>query len=60
LKVRFERAENEVDTPAETAGRERRERQDRAVASIEEDSFVRDVIETFDASVVDTSIKPIA
>ena len=60
LKVRFEMAENEVDTPAETAGRERRERQDRAVASIEEDSFVRDVIETFDASVVDTSIKPIA
>ncbi|MFZ2269130.1 MAG: DNA polymerase III subunit gamma/tau [Azonexus sp.] len=60
LKVRFEMAQNEVDTPAETAGRERRERQDRAIASIEEDSFVRDVIETFDASVVDTSIKPIA
>jgi len=60
LKVRFELAQNEVDTPAETAGRERRERQDRAVASIEEDSFVRDVIESFDASVVDTSIRPIA
>jgi DNA polymerase-3 subunit gamma/tau len=60
LKVRFELAQNEVDTPAETAGRERRERQDRAIASIEEDSFVRDVIETFDASLIETSIKPIA
>lgn len=60
LLLRFELAQNEVDTPAETAGRERRERQGRAIASIEEDSFVRDVIETFDASVVDTSIKPIA
>ncbi|MBS1160677.1 MAG: polymerase subunit gamma/tau [Proteobacteria bacterium] len=60
LLVRFELAQNEVDTPAETAGRERRERQDRAIASIEEDSFVRDVIETFDASLVETSIKPIA
>ncbi len=59
LKLRFELAQNEVDTPAETAGREKRERQDRAVASIEEDSFVRDVIESFDASVVDTSIRPI-
>ncbi|MGE5469949.1 MAG: DNA polymerase III subunit gamma/tau [Bacteroidota bacterium] len=60
LLVRFEMAQNEVDTPAETAGRERRERQDRAIASIEEDNFVRDVIETFDASLVETSIKPIA
>jgi len=59
LKVRFELAQNEVDTPAETAGREKRERQDKAIASIEEDSFVRDVIESFDASVVDTSIRPI-
>ena len=59
LKVRFELAQNEADTPAETAGREKRERQDKAIASIEEDSFVRDVIESFDASVVDTSIRPI-
>lgn len=60
LVVRFELAQNEVDTPAETAGRERRERQQGAVAAIEQDSFVRDVIETFDASLVESSIKPIA
>lgn len=60
LRLRIELAANEVDTPAASASRERQERQERAIASIEEDSFVRDVIETFDASVVDTSIKPVA
>lgn len=58
--VRFEVAQVEADTPAAAAGRERQARQDQAVASIEQDSFVRDVIETFDASLVDSSIKPIA
>lgn len=60
LKLRFELADNEIDTPAVVAGRERQERQDRAIASIEQDSFVRDVIESFDASLVESSIKPIA
>ena len=60
LKLRFELANNETDTPAVVAGRERQERQDRAIAAIEEDTFVRDVIESFDASVVESSIKPIA
>lgn len=60
IVVRFELAQNELDTPAEVAGRERRERQQNAVAAIEQDSFVRDVIETFDASLVESSIKPIA
>ena len=54
------RARAAADTPAAAAGRERQARQDQAVASIEQDSFVRDVIETFDASLVDSSIKPIA
>jgi len=58
--VRFELAKNEEDTPAETAGRERRERQQEAVQAIEQDSFVRDAIETLDASLVESSIKPIA
>ena len=43
-----------------SAGRERQARQDKAVAAIEQDSFVRDVIEVFDASLIDSSIKPIA
>jgi DNA polymerase-3 subunit gamma/tau len=60
LKVRFELAQNELDTPAETVGRQRQERQEHAVASITKDAFIRDAIESLDASIVDSSIKPIA
>ena len=60
LKVRFELGANETETPASAAGRERQERQDKAVAAIEQDGFVREVIESFDASLVESSIKPIA
>ena len=35
------------------------ERQERAVASIEQDSFVRDVVDIFDATINESSIKPI-
>lgn len=59
LKVRFELAPNELDTPAETVGRQRQERQDQAHASITRDAFIRDAIESLDASVVESSIKPI-
>jgi DNA polymerase-3 subunit gamma/tau len=59
LLIRFETAKPEADTPAATAGRERRERQERAISAIEQDLFVRDVIETFDASLIESSIKPI-
>jgi len=59
LKVRFELAKNELDTPAETVGRLRQERQDQAAVSISQDSFIRDAIESLDASLVESSIKPI-
>jgi DNA polymerase-3 subunit gamma/tau len=59
LKVRFELAQNELDTPAETVGRQRQERQDQALAAIAQDMFVRDAIESLDASIVESSIKPI-
>ena len=59
LKIRFELAQNESDTPAETVGRQRQERQDHAVASITKDTFIRDAIDSLDASVVESSIKPI-
>ncbi|MDR1994137.1 DNA polymerase III subunit gamma/tau [Azonexus sp.] len=60
LRLRFELAANEADTPAATADRERQIRQERAEAAIARDGFVRDVIESLDASVVEASIKPIA
>ena len=59
LLIRFETAKTEIDTPAATAGRERRERQERSISAIEQDLFVRDVIETLDASLIESSIKPI-
>ena len=59
IALRFELEQTETDTPAATAGRERRERQEQAIAAIEQDSFVRDVIESCDASLVESSIKPI-
>ena len=36
-----------------------RERQDRAIASIEQDPFVRDVVDLFDASIDESTIKPV-
>ena len=47
------------DTPAATVQRHRRERQDQAVASVEQDDFVRGVIDMFDATLIDSSIKPV-
>ncbi|MDD2744345.1 MAG: DNA polymerase III subunit gamma/tau [Rhodocyclaceae bacterium] len=60
IVLRFEMAKIETDTPAATAGRERQERLAHAVSSVEQDAFVRDAIDLFDASLIDSSIKPIA
>ena len=38
---------------------DRRERQDRAIAAVEQDGFVREVIEMFDATLIESSIKPV-
>jgi DNA polymerase-3 subunit gamma/tau len=60
LLLRFELAQSDANTPAEMASREKQKRLSGAISSIEQDVFVRDVIETFDASLVESSIKPIA
>ena len=39
--------------------RHKRERQDQAVASVEQDDFVREVIDLFDATLIESSIKPV-
>ena len=57
--LRVEIAAVESATPAATVQRERTERQQRAVAAIESDSFVRDAIDTLNASLVESSIKPL-
>jgi DNA polymerase-3 subunit gamma/tau len=60
IKLNIELAEQDSVTPAVAAGREKQDRLDQAVAAIEQDIFVRDLIETCDATLIDSSIQPIA
>ncbi len=46
-------------TIAEIRERENEQRQNEAVAAIERDPFVKDLIENLDARVVSSSIKPV-
>lgn len=59
LVLRIDLAETQSATPAATAQRAREEKQEKAVAAIEQDGFVRDIIEMFDAQLIESSIKPI-
>ena len=59
LQLHVDVAETEQITPAQAAEQSRRQRHDAAVAAIEQDPFVRDAIELFDASLVEASIKPL-
>ncbi len=47
------------DTPAQIENREKQEKQSLAVAAIEQDPFVRKLVENFDAKVIESSIKPL-
>ncbi|MCL2830688.1 MAG: DNA polymerase III subunit gamma/tau [Betaproteobacteria bacterium] len=57
LRLEIELAEVSTPTPANVAQRERQEREDRAAAAIEQDGFVREMIEMFDAHLIEPSIK---
>lgn len=46
------------NTPAEIQDRENQKRLNEAATAIDRDPFVRDLIENFDARVVDSTIKP--
>ncbi len=59
VRLVIEVAEAAGETPAERTKNERRERQERAVAAIEQDPFVREVIDLFDASIDESTIKPV-
>jgi DNA polymerase-3 subunit gamma/tau len=59
LQLLIELEEVAGDTPAAVAQRQRNERQDRAVAAVEQDDFVREVIDIFDATLIESSIKPV-
>jgi DNA polymerase-3 subunit gamma/tau len=59
IQLNIELGELNGLTPAAEAQQGRRELQDRAVAAIENDGFVREVIEMFDATLIESSIKPV-
>ncbi len=48
-----------VNTPAQQIGREKAERQTQAEISIQNDPFVRDLMDSFGATIVPSSIKPL-
>jgi DNA polymerase-3 subunit gamma/tau len=59
VQVSIELEEITGDTPAAVAQQRKVERQDRAVAAVEQDEFVRGVIDMFDATLIESSIKPV-
>lgn len=59
LQLTIDLHESSGDTPAVAAQRRKNERQDRAVAAVEQDDFVREVIDLFDATLIESSIKPV-
>ncbi len=59
LKLSIDIGELNGETPAKRAQNARTEKQSRAIESLEQDAFVRDMIETFDATISEQSIKPL-
>ncbi|MBN8475264.1 DNA polymerase III subunit gamma/tau [Sulfuritalea sp.] len=59
LRLEIDVAEPAAETPAERSRNAQRERQEKAVASIEKDPFVREVVDLFDASIDESTIKPV-
>ncbi len=59
LRLEIDVAEPATETPAERSRSAQRERQEKAIASIEQDPFVRDVVDLFDASIDESTIKPV-
>ena len=59
LRVEISVGDPDAETPAAKRQSNEKARQDRAVASIEQDPFVRDVVDLFDASIDESTIKPI-
>jgi DNA polymerase-3 subunit gamma/tau len=59
LRLKFSVGDGTGMTPAEQEDRDKQEKQLQAIAAIESDPFVRDLVENFDARLIVSSIKPI-
>jgi DNA polymerase-3 subunit gamma/tau len=58
LRVAIQVVPDAGGAPAAIADRDRQQRQEQAIAGIESDPFVRELVEGFDARVIESSIKP--
>lgn len=59
LRLEIEVAEPANATPADRQRTAQKARQDRAIAAIEQDPFVRDIVDLFDAAIDESTIKPV-
>jgi len=59
LRLQIDIAEIEGETPAQQLRSEQQERHERAVEALEQDGFVRDMIDMFDATINESTIKPL-
>jgi DNA polymerase-3 subunit gamma/tau len=59
LRLEIALAAPDVTTPAAQARQDKQERQEKAIAAIEQDPFVREAIDLFDASIDESTIKPV-
>ena len=59
LRLVINVAEAATGSPAAVADRAEQRQQAEALAAIEQDPFVRELVENFDAQVIESSIKPV-
>ncbi|HET9403410.1 MAG TPA: DNA polymerase III subunit gamma/tau C-terminal domain-containing protein, partial [Burkholderiales bacterium] len=59
LRLSIQVAGDAGGSPAALADRDKRQRQAQAIAAIEQDPFVRELVDNFDARVVGSTIKPV-
>jgi DNA polymerase-3 subunit gamma/tau len=57
--VSFRVGDGNGSSPAALADREKQSLQARAVAEIEQDPFVRELVEDFDGRIIESTIKPV-
>ncbi len=58
VTIRIGSGQGGGNSPAEIADREKQQRQAQAVAEIEQAPFVRELVENFDARIIESTIKP--
>ncbi len=59
IKLNIELGVTTGPTPVQISQNQKAEREQRAIESIEQDPFVRELVEQFDAKVIESTIKPI-